>query len=156
MALAALLEQLNLRLFAPPAAGPRSALAIIGWWERRRLAYNALVGAAGLVSIVGAGSVVLITALLPPSDNAGDFDGAFLGLLFALLYGLLANVCYTGGWIAELVLTRIAPDRSTGIGPLLFKLGLGFSILLTLIPGVLGLVALVCSVFAVVLSRLAH
>ena len=54
-------------LFAAPA--PRSTPAIIAWWERRRLAYNAWVGGAGLVSL---GTVGLAGALM----GRGDRDAA--------------------------------------------------------------------------------
>ena len=37
--------------FLFPAPARRTTPAIITWWERRRLAFNAWVGAAGMVSL---------------------------------------------------------------------------------------------------------
>jgi hypothetical protein len=53
--------------------------------------------------------------------------------------GVIANVCYTGGWIAELLLSRFKHDRYTNaFGVRAFRLGVKFSICVTLFPAVLS------------------
>ncbi|MFZ0818839.1 MAG: hypothetical protein WAM91_02135 [Candidatus Acidiferrales bacterium] len=54
-----------------------------------------------------------------------------------LLYGIGANICYTGGWIAELVVRRIWRTESDRFATLTFSLALVFSVLLTLTPAIL-------------------
>lgn len=68
--------------------------------------------------------------------------GAAIGLpdspLFAiagvLLYGIIANVCYTGGWITELLVARFWRADRSRFGPIAFTLGTGFSVFATLVP----------------------
>jgi len=55
----------------------------------------------------------------------------FLGMLS---YGFAANICYTGGWLAELAIRKILPAQSDRLAILSFKFGLAFSILLSLFP----------------------
>lgn len=109
---------------------------IIGWWEARRPLFNAIVGITGTVSCI----IVLIIALV------GDFVfGIPLGLpdppIFAILaiifYGIIANVCYTGGWVVEVLVSKAWPAESESFATLAFTLGLVFAVLLTILPGVL-------------------
>lgn len=110
-------------LFAAPAS--RSTTAIIAWWERRRLAYNACVGAAGLVSL---GSVGLADAM---TDGTGLFPGAFLA---AIVVGGMANLCYFFGPVAELLSEKLWGRSVLPTGPLLYRMGLTFSVGLVLFP----------------------
>ena len=50
-------------------------------------------------------------------------------------YALLANVCYTGGWISELLVksTRKA-EAASAFGLKAFRVGITFSIFITLCP----------------------
>jgi hypothetical protein len=67
-------------------------------------------------------------------------------LLGALLYGILANVGYTGGWIVELLVARLWSVDTERFGPIAFTLGMAFSVLVTLLPpGLVVLVALITS-----------
>ena len=106
---------------------------IIGWWETRRVPYNLLVGIAGLVSIaacwlaVGVGGAFLDKPLQRP-------DPPLFGIV--LVYAVVANFCYSGGWLAELVWLRLWRIRQPRLAVLSFSLGLLFSILLTLLPAV--------------------
>jgi hypothetical protein len=60
----------------------------------------------------------------------------FVGII---VYGFLVNVCYTGGWIAELLLARVKPDIDTNaFGVRAFRIGVRFSIALTLLPAALS------------------
>ena len=113
-------------LYAAPAS--RSTPAIVAWWERRRLAYNACVGAAGLVSL---GTVGLFNTLM-----GGDamFPGA---LAVAALFGAMANVCYFFGPAAELLFEKLWGRRVLPAGPALYRMGLTFSVGLALFPTLL-------------------
>jgi hypothetical protein len=111
----------------PLPALRRTPIAVIGWWESRRLLYNKIVGSAGLVTLAG------VTLLMPRV-----FDG-WMTLVPVLAYGVLANICYSFGWAAELVARAVWGSRAPDLGPLLFREGLIFSVGLTLFPLVLTL-----------------
>jgi len=50
-------------------------------------------------------------------------------------YAIMANICYTGGWIAELLLARLKNGaNTTAFGLHAFRLGVKFSIGLTPFP----------------------
>jgi hypothetical protein len=50
----------------------------------------------------------------------------------------MANICYTGGWIGELLLARFRPENTHGsFGLRAFRLGVKFSIALTIFPALL-------------------
>jgi hypothetical protein len=51
-----------------------------------------------------------------------------------LIYGTMANICYTGGWVAELFLRRYIRDDDGIAGAALFRYGFAFSVGLTLLP----------------------
>jgi len=61
-------------------------------------------------------------------------DPPAFALLGALLYGILANVCYTGGWVTELLVAKVWSVDTSRFGPIAFTLGTAFSVLLTLMP----------------------
>jgi hypothetical protein len=113
-------------LFAAPAS--RSTPSIIAWWERRRLAYNASVGAAGLVSL---GTVGFFNTLM-----GGDamFPQA---LIVAAVFGGMANLCYFFGPAAELLFEKLWGRRVLPAGPMLYRIGLTFSVGLALFPTLL-------------------
>ncbi|MBX9687470.1 MAG: hypothetical protein K2X27_12255 [Candidatus Obscuribacterales bacterium] len=100
---------------------PRDALSIIAWWESRRLLFNLVVGLLGLPTI-------LILAF---------FGLAELPLLISstIEYGLLANICYTAGWAAELQARSWWKERAKHLGPVLFSLGFAFASFLTIATG---------------------
>ena len=105
----------------------RSAGAVIGWWERRRPVFNAVVGATGLVTLFVLGLA------------AGPFiftePRLWLGVT---AYGIAANVCYSLGAPLELLLERWLGRRTYALGPALFRYGLVYSVGLTLFPLALG------------------
>jgi len=59
------------------------------------------------------------------------------GLIAIFIYGIMANICYTGGWVAELVGRKFWPREADKVATLSFTIGLAFSVLLTLTPGIL-------------------
>ena len=113
--------------FRPPAAIPESAGAVIDWWESRRPIYNVAVGATGVVTL----GIMNVMLALPP--HAQPLPAA-LNIIGALAFGVAANVCYSGGWAAELLLRRWLGDDSVPLGAALFRYGFAFSIGLTLFP----------------------
>ena len=116
----------------------RSPSAVIGWWERRRPLYNAVVGATGLVT------VSVLSVVLGPMMFVQP--GTWIGIT---AYGVAANLCYSLGAPTELLLERWLGRETYGLGPALFRYGLIYSVGLTLFPLALG-------AFAVIAKLLFH
>lgn len=128
--------------FLFPAPAPRSAGAILGWWERRRPAYNLIVGTSGVVAI----GAVLVLTWLPPG-------GLLLGLppwQPIVAFGLLANVFYTLGSVIEIAVDKLWGRQVLPVGPALFRMGLTFSVGLTMLPVMMMLVMWVLRIVGVV------
>ncbi|HEU4557591.1 MAG TPA: hypothetical protein VFS20_07065 [Longimicrobium sp.] len=106
----------------------RTALSSLRWWESRRLVYNKVVGATGLVTLAW----VSILSILGPA-TLGGFNPLPL-LAGAVVYGIAANVCYSLGWMVELAARALWGRQAPNLGPLLFRQGLIFSVGLTLLP----------------------
>ncbi len=104
---------------------PRGAFSIIAWWESRRIVFNLVVGLCGLPTL----------AILYFSGLA---DLSFL-VKGTIEYAFLANLCYTAGWMNELVARSWWKERARHLGPILFSLGFAFSILLTLGAGIIAI-----------------
>ena len=106
----------------------RTPLSSLRWWESRRLLFNKVVGATGLVTLAG----VSVFFILPPR-TLGEFS--LVGMVaVSVVYGIAANACYTLGWLAELAARAVWGRRAPDLGPLLFRQGLIFSVGLTLFP----------------------
>jgi hypothetical protein len=103
--------------------GPRGFWDVLFWWEKRRPLYNFLVGATGLPAFLWL--------------NFHDGSSSVVWVLGAVAYGIAANLCYSVGWIAELIALRHFKEKATYFGSICFALGTGFSIILTLIMSVL-------------------
>ena len=113
------------RLLFPAPAEVRSTASIFRWWESRRLTFNVIVGAAGLVTLMA----VNVIALLPPlSIHVGVFWPG------VILYGFFANLFYSLGFVTEAAMQRAWHDETPRVGPALFRQGLVFSVGLTLFP----------------------
>jgi hypothetical protein len=115
-------------LLFPLPAVRRTTLGILTWWESRRLLYNIIVGATGIVTL---GVIAVAELIAPPKGHSLFSESA---LIPVLIYGALANMCYTLGPIVEIALERTWKDLVLPIGPALFRQGLTFSIGLTLLP----------------------
>lgn len=116
-----------------PIGRPKDA---IGWWESRRIPFNLIVGIAGILSCIVVGVVVLESHFL----GAGDFDvpdPPLLPVFGIIFYAIAANVCFTGGWLAELAVRTIWPHEADRFATMSFSLGVVFSVLFTLTPGIL-------------------
>lgn len=112
--------------FLFPAPAPRSLRGIVGWWERRRLAYNLCVGAAGVLSL---GVVNVILALPPGPHRTGGPPWVAV-----VAFGVMANLCYLLGPSVEYLLARAFGRRMLPTGPTLYRMGLTFSVGLALLP----------------------
>ncbi len=110
--------------------------AVIGWWESRRFFYNKIVGAAGIVTCILMISCAAISELI---GKPIDMPEPTILVPFAIIaYGIVANLCFTGGWIAELLLARFRPETRTDLfGLRAFRMGVKFSIAITILPAAL-------------------
>jgi len=113
------------RFFFNQVYAPRSPWSVVGWWERRRSAFNLVVGAAGITTL----TTVNLFALLPP-------HGRWLGIPWIpmVIYAVLANVGFTAGPVADLIIRRLWGNQYSAVGPALFRYGFAFSVGLTLLP----------------------
>ena len=98
------------KYFFTPLYYPRSPWAVLRWWEARRLMFNVWVGGAGLFSL----AVVSIISLLPPHTFSMGVP-----VRVVVVYGILANICYTMGPVADLILRRVLGQRASAVGPVL-------------------------------------
>jgi len=124
----------TLRLFRR-ADGPMTAWQIVAWWEARRIPYNLLVGSSGIVSSL----FCVVSAIIGEKflgEPIGMPDPPLFAMFAAIAYGIMANVCFTGGWIAEIVAMRVWKDEAQHFGPISFMFGVIFSVALTLLPGI--------------------
>ncbi len=115
---------------------PWSAGHAIIWWEMRRGVFNLVVGVAGAFTWLLLGVLGEIYSHWLDSP-LGLGDEPVFTLFVVLAYGIGANVCYTVGWIGELIIQRLWPDRAGAYAEMSFTLGLMFSVLLTLSPAAL-------------------
>jgi hypothetical protein len=101
----------------------------VAWWEIRRIPFNLLILALGLVS----GSILAFAGsrLFGPDANFGN---PFFGVI---LYAVLANLCYTLGWITEILWAWGDTAQTEKLRPKIFRIGLIFSGSLTLLPAIL-------------------
>ena len=119
----------------------RTALSSLHWWESRRLLFNKVVGATGLVTFAFASVFFII---------AGEFSLTPL-IVGSVVYGIAANACYTLGWVAELAARAAWGRHAPDLGPLLFRQGLIFSVGLTLLPVLLmALIGVLQAMLAIV------
>jgi hypothetical protein len=131
--------------FTRPDGTSDDELNIVAWWEIRRIPFNLLVGAAGIASIAAWLSIASLP-LMAERANSPDAVGA--EPLAILAAPFLFNVCYTAGWMCEIVLKQVGVRR---VGPILLKLGTGLSLVLVSFVGVYWCVALVVEVVSVLL-----
>lgn len=112
------------KLLFRDTAGNETASEVVSWWEKRRLAYNAAVGVAGLASL----------SALAIADRVTGHGGGGPPVMAVAAYAVAANFCYTGGWVAELLLRPVFGRRTGTVGATIFRYGSAFSVTLTLLP----------------------
>ena len=113
-------------LYAPPA--PRTVPGIIKWWESRRLQYNFIVGGTGVVSLA---AIRVLSSLPPDPLHIPDIWQPIVA------YGVLANLCYLLGPMGEIAVEKLGRGKILPTGPGFFRMGLTFSVGLTLLPTLL-------------------
>lgn len=126
--------------FLYPAPAKRDVPSILSWWEKRRLPYNLMVGAAGLLST----GVVLFFAAIPPFGSALSIQI----VVPIAAFGVMANVCYTLGSVIEILVHKIWGPDVLPVGPSLYRIGLTFSVGLALFPALLIVIIWVIRVVA--------
>lgn len=117
-----------------------SSLQIILWWEARRLFFNIVVGTAGLITVFTMLFSAMVAEKLVNEPIAWP-DPPLFAIIGVALYAIAANVCYTGGWLAELISREVWGDKARSFAEISFTLGIIFSFLLTLLPGALAIIA---------------
>jgi hypothetical protein len=94
---------------------------VISWWERRRIPYNLLMGAAGLLSFPAFLWAISTSGHLRPGEDAVE--------PMAILVGPIAvNAAYTLGWLVEVPARFVSRNLTPRFGPTLLKVGVGLSI----------------------------
>ena len=107
-----------------------------------------VVGCTGILTCVLM-VVCAFTAESMVGEAIGMPDGPLLGVFGVFFYGLVANICYTGGWIFELLVMGTKGAKSSNkYGLHTFRIGVVFSVILTLLPAVLCWL-----VFAIALAK---
>ena len=107
---------------------------VILWWEIRRIPYNVALLTVGLVSIA---AIETIGGRLVHAGE--DFVEPIFLLMGVILYAVLANACYSLGWITELVWKPGETAETAAIRSKLFRIGFIFSLALTGLPALLML-----------------
>jgi hypothetical protein len=116
-------------LLTPPKP---EILNIIIWWEIRRILYNLLMLITGIMGLI----FLLIIMDLNKSESSSS-EADFVPLLAVLAGGIIANICYTIGWIAEIFAYLTWKEKARYFGPILWSFGTIFSIVLCFLPGFL-------------------
>jgi hypothetical protein len=111
--------------FLYPTPAPRNTWGILKWWESRRWKYNVIVGASGFASL----GVFSALMSLPPSPHHLTWTWTPI-----LAFGVLANICYALGPTVETAIEKLSRGKILPTGPALFRMGLTFSVGLTLLP----------------------
>lgn len=106
---------------------------VVAWWERRRIPYNLIVGVTGILTCAVTFTMAFICERVV-GVPIGFPDPPIVAVIGILVYGIMANVCFTGGWIVELFMAQAWGLRPARFGPVAFGLGLLGSIVITLIP----------------------
>jgi hypothetical protein len=102
---------------------------VILWWELRRPLYNLVLFVVGALAI--AGMEWITNSMIPACEDAVEPLALLTGVV---VYALLANACYTLGWVSELAWRRHDPATARRMGVGAFRVGLLFSALLTTLP----------------------
>jgi len=106
----------------------RSPWDAVVWWEIRRVPFNLALLVVGLASLFA--SALVGSHVLPPDRDIGK------PFIAVVLYAIGANLCYTLGWVTELVWGWGDTERTREVRAKVFRLGLIFSVSLTCLPAV--------------------
>lgn len=100
----------------------------VAWWEIRRIPFNLFILVIGLVS--GFVTVLVGSHVFKPDQDIGS---PFLEAAFC---AVAANVCYTFGWVTELLWAWGNTAQTETIRPKVFRVGLIFSASLIFLPAI--------------------
>lgn len=128
---AGLLRRLCARPFLDRDGAGVGAWGVIWWWEKRRIAFNLIVGATGLLTLLLCVAIALMTE--PILGDIGLPDPLF-ALFQIAAYAIAANVLYTGGWFTELLVTQSRNRAIPDFQRYAFVLGTLFAIAVTSAP----------------------
>jgi hypothetical protein len=108
---------------------PFSFKRVIAWWEIRRMYYNALLLIVGVASVLA--FELIMGKAIPTGEDAIE---PMALILIVPLYAIMANLCYTLGWVVEL--TSGTNDRSAARNRArwMYRVGMWFSVALTTAP----------------------
>lgn len=130
--------------FLYPAPARRTVGGIFKWWEKRRLAYNLIVGAGGAVALAGA---AVTSRFIGFPLSLGELWDPVIPV------AIWANLCYTLGPLTESLLHRIWGHQVRPVGPHLFRAGLILSVGVTfVIPAIAMGVFFVVSIVRLILG----
>jgi hypothetical protein len=104
----------------------------IAWWEKRRILFNIVVLVSGILSALVI--EVIGARFASPGEDVEEPIGIVIA---AVAYAIAANLCYSLGWITELLWSGGDTARTEAFRPRIFRLGIIVSIVLTLLPGIL-------------------
>lgn len=108
----------------------RTILDVMVWWELKRVLYNLIILFFGMLSL----EIMSLTIELELGED-------IIEPIVIIGFAILSNCCYTLGWLTEIVIENNSKDY----GPIMFKRGLLFSIVIVIIPGVFHLINWVAS-----------
>jgi hypothetical protein len=106
------------------------------WWEARRPNFNILLFAVGVVTWI----LVLVAGSQAVKPGV-DFEEPIIMIVGPPIYAVLANICYSGGSIIDVVFYVGHPRLW------LFRAGLYFSLALTALPGIWAVLAWLMTVY---------
>lgn len=116
-----------LHLFFDSGFESRKWYHVILWWEIRRIPYNIIMLFSSMISFFVLCFIV---------EGAGDF----IHPMTPIIFGFLANFCYTFGWITEYIIRLFSHKTSFAFARIAFKAGLLFSILFVFAPNIICLI----------------
>ena len=114
-----------------PHPEPPTTWQVILWWEKRRIAYNALILSVGFVSYC-------VLCWVAPYSFTVDPGEDYVEPMLIFILPIPINIGYTLGWLVECM---SLPLKSRGLGPHLMKLGVAFSLFVVLFPTLLHTVS---------------
>lgn len=119
-----------LRWFFSQPGPDAKGIEVYVWWEQRRIPYNIIVGLGAITSFVLFFTFITMSGHLQPGEDAEEPMGLFLAAIFG---PPLVNLCYTAGWVVE-ILGRFVFKLRWRIGVLLYIAGTLFSLLVVGLP----------------------
>ena len=121
------------QFIARPEPG-RDWVAVVWWWDSRRLVYSLLVLATALVSTVVVALYSLgVAALGGFGIDVPGWASPLVLIFWPAFLMCMGNAWYTGGWVAELALRLVIKDRMLWIGVAMLAVGVVFSIVFTIL-----------------------